>query len=103
MNNKDIIDLIYTIKERPAMYIGQNSISVLRGFLDGWLYANSNELLSNCTILEDFEKWLQNVYKMDNKATWNRIILCYSQDESKALESFFNLFDVFIVKYKKNY
>jgi hypothetical protein len=57
MKNKDLEDLINLIKQRPALYIGQNSLSVFRGFLDGWFFGKE-ELLDN-TILQQFEKWFQ--------------------------------------------
>jgi len=100
MENKNLEDLINLIKQRPALYIGQNSISVLRGFLDGWFFGK--EELSDNSILQQFEKWVQKHYKMDDRRTWDRIILCFSQDEANALNNFFLLFEKFLIEFYKN-
>jgi len=95
MDDNDFLNLIDTISKRPALYIGKNSISVLRGFIDGWSFARKTNNWSG-SILSEFEKWIQDLYKMDDRCTWDRIILCFSQDEEKALTGFFKLFKTFL-------
>lgn len=100
MINKDLENLISLIKQRPALYIGQNSISVFKGFLDGWLLGRNE--LSDDSILQQFERWIQKHYEMDDRRTWDRIILCFSQDEANALNNFFLLFEKFLTKIPEN-
>jgi hypothetical protein len=91
----NVIDLIKTIEKRPSMYISYNSIICLKSFIDGWYFRNENEDVK-MEILNDFSKWLQELYKLDDKRGWERIILFYSQDEADALKTFFVFFDNFL-------
>ena len=90
-------ELVILIKERPALYIGSNSISCLKSFIDGWYFRNPNENVE-IEIFDNFNKWIQERYEMDNKRNWDRIILFYSSDESNALTNFFKLFEEFLLE-----
>lgn len=94
----DLYDLIRNIQKRPAMYLGQPSISHLRTFLAGYFFARY-QLGQTETEQEkqfsDFQAWVQQQFKVTSSQSWDKIILFFSQDEQKALESFFELFDEF--------
>ena len=91
----NIVDLIKIIEKRPAMYISYNSISCLKSFIDGYYFRNTNDEIG-MNILNDFSKWLQSLYDLDDKKGWEKIILFYSQDEADALKNFFNFFNEFL-------
>lgn len=91
-----IVELILKIKKRPAMYLGRNSISCLRSFMDGWNHRQPTTVI-DAEIIVEFQDWVENKYKLKNTHSWDRIILFYSQDEGTALTNFFELFDKFLV------
>jgi hypothetical protein len=94
----DLYDLIRNIQKRPAMYLGQPSISHLRTFLAGYFFAR-HQLEQPETEQEkqfsSFQDWVQQRFKVTSSQSWDKIILFFSQDEQKALELFFKLFDEF--------
>ncbi len=92
-----IVELILKIKKRPAMYLGRNSISCLRSFIDGWNHRDASSV-SDAEIIGEFQSWVEYKYKLKNAHSWDRIILFYSQDEGTALKNFFELFDEFLIQ-----
>lgn len=94
----DLYDLIRNIQKRPAMYLGQPSISHLRTFLAGYFFA-CHQFGEPETIqvkhFSNFQTWIQQKFKITSSQSWDKIILFFSQDEYKALEQFFELFDEF--------
>jgi hypothetical protein len=94
----DLYDLIRNIQKRPAMYLGQPSITHLRTFLAGYFFAR-HQLGEPETEQEkqfvNFQSWIQEKFKITSSQSWDKIILFFSQDEHKALEQFFELFDEF--------
>ena len=87
-----IVELIYQIKVRPAMYIGRSSISCLKAFLDGWFLRSPDDVVDS-SVMEDFQNWVERKYNIATNHSWCDIILFYSQDESDALTKFFDDFD----------
>ncbi len=92
-------ELITKIKKRPALYLGNNSISHLQVFLDGYTFARrelkvpiSNEEAD----FEDFQEWVEQKFNLPDTQSWAKIILFYSADERDALKRFFELFDEFV-------
>jgi len=92
-------ELIAKIKKRPALYLGNKSISHLQVFLDGYTFARrelkvpiSNEEAD----FEDFQEWIEGKFNLPDTQSWAKIILFYSADERDALERFFELFDEFV-------
>jgi len=90
-----LTEFISVIQTRTSMYIGGGTITHLKAFLDGWFYGKEKEIIDS-HLLEDFQEWIQNKYNIRSTQSWDRIIVFYSTDESKALESFFQLFGEFL-------
>ncbi len=94
----DLYDLIRNIQKRPAMYLGQPSITNFQSFLAGYLFAR-HQLGKPDTEQEKhfakFEPWIQQKFKITSSQSWDKIILFFSQDEHQALERFFELFNEF--------
>jgi hypothetical protein len=92
----DLYDLIRNIQKRPAMYLGKPCIGYLRTFLAGYFFAR-HQLGEPETDQEkhfsNFQTWIQQKFKITSSQSWDKIILFFSQDEYKALEQFFELFD----------
>jgi len=100
----NIVELIRTIKERPAMYIGKHSIFCLRAFMDGWYFRNPNEDVQ-MQLLNDFTLWLQNSFfnGKEYSCSWCEFIYWMSyNDENKALDKFFILFEQYLIEETDN-
>lgn len=81
------------------MYIGRNSISSLKAFLDGW-YLRSPDTISDIEVMGEFQDWVCKKYKIDTHS-WDHILLFYSFDEYNALQEFFKQFELFLSERKK--
>lgn len=90
-------ELIYTIKERPAMYIGNGNIYALQAFIDGW-YFRDRQSVTDVGLLNDFQTWVQIRYQVKESQSWSRILAFYSHNEHTAIEVFFRDFDLFIAQ-----
>ena len=100
----NVIELIRMIKDRPAMYIGRHNIFCLRAFIYGWHFRNIDEdvlmqMLSDCSV------WLDASFFNSGERTcrWCEFLYCMSaNDESKALDKFFILFEQFLTEKADN-
>ncbi|MBC7971079.1 MAG: hypothetical protein H7Z11_13335 [Verrucomicrobia bacterium] len=94
----DLYDLLHNIQKRPAMYLGEPSISHLRTFLAGYFFARhqfGEPETDQEKQFSNFQAWVQQKFKLTSSQSWDKVILFYSQDEHKALEQFFALFTEF--------
>ena len=89
MNN--LIELIGLIEKRPAFYLGRNTISTLRAFLDGWVMREPSTVIDS-NVLNDFQQYIEEYYSIRGHS-WDKIILLFSQDEADALDTFFIRFN----------
>lgn len=89
-----IREIISKIKKRPEMYIGQNSISCLKAFLDGWYLRDPDNVIDS-EIMDNFQDWVESRYKSDSAESWANIILDHAKNETEALKLFFKEFDEF--------
>jgi hypothetical protein len=87
--------LISNIERRPSMYLGKSSITNLRSFLSGYIFAR-RELDLPPTLEETkfskFQEWIKSRYRISSEQSWDKIILFYCEDENQALLEFFKLF-----------
>jgi hypothetical protein len=95
----DFYELLSRIHKKPAMYIGFPSISNLFMFLCG--YQHAHDLLGTPVTEQEeefagFQPWLQKRFAVNTSASWAKIIMFYSSDETQAFESFFDLLEEFI-------
>ena len=90
-----IKELFSEIKNRPELYIGQRSLSLLHAYLNGWLNRDEKSVI-DYDLIGKFQDWVQKKYKITSSQSWARIILFYSTDEIDGLNNFFRLFDEFL-------
>lgn len=98
---KTIYDLIdaESFRKRPAMWLGKKSITVLKTFIGGYetceQFNDINPVLTPPFRL--FLPWVQRLYNHNGSYyNWDGILLQKSaNDEEKALDNFFELFDKF--------
>ncbi len=90
--------LISNIEKRPSMYLGKPSISNLRSFLSGYIFARRELSLSPTSEEKEFSEfqiWIKSKYKIPSDQSWDKIILFFCEDENRALLEFFKLFHEF--------
>ena len=97
--DNNFYQLLDKIKARPALYLGKRSIFSLQAFLDGYTCA-CRQLGIPVTEQEqefaEFQDWIEKQFNQQSTRSWARIILFYSEDESQALDTFFQLFEDFL-------
>ncbi len=97
--DKNFYQLLDKIKTRPALYLGKRSIFSLQAFLDGYTFAY-RQLAIPVTEQEqefaEFQNWIEKQFNRQSTKSWARIILFYSEDESQAIDTFFELFKDFL-------
>lgn len=94
-----LYQLLQKIKERPGMYIGYPSVSDLFMFLCGYKRACQDmelPLSDEEQEFHEFQPWLQKRFGVNTSASWAKIILLYSGNETHAFEMFFELQEEFI-------
>ncbi|MEB3215217.1 MAG: hypothetical protein VKN72_03015 [Nostocales cyanobacterium 94392] len=99
----NLYEMLNRIKKRPAMYLGKHSIFSLQAFLAGYNGAKREMGLSPTQQEKEFEyflNWIRKRFKVETNQSWASIILFYSADENKALDTFFELFDEFLAQRK---
>jgi len=87
-------------RKRTGMYISENKITSLQGFILGYQTALENmdiDIEETEPKFEKFNDWVASYYGWnESTAGWKNIILSESNnDEEKALKEFFNIFDKF--------
>jgi hypothetical protein len=95
---KDFYDVLQSIRQRPALYLGQNSIFSLQAFLDGYYFARRDldvPLTAQEEEFQTFLQWMRQKFNVETGQLWASIVLSHSIDERDAVSQFFNLFDEF--------
>jgi hypothetical protein len=100
INVNNIYDLIELMKQKPAMYMGDNKISTMRTFLDGYKFSSMVHNIKSEKVFPPFwyfHEWAKEKYNwFESTAGWKNIILEENNnDEEKALETFFAMIDEF--------
>jgi hypothetical protein len=94
------VGLLDVIRKRPAMYLGEHSLTGLWHFLEGYSFAeqirDSNAVRQ---LPKDFHEWV--AYRLHywySTRGWRRMILEQVPDERAALERFYELLDEYRVR-----
>ncbi len=102
---EDLHELINSegFRKRISMYIGEPTISNLQSFICGYNYAviiHKIVLTELDLYFEKFNEWVMKYFKWkESTAGWKNIILKEMQnDETKALQTFFILYDKFLIE-----
>lgn len=80
------------------MYLGRNSIICLQAFLSGYsiaqyeLHANQSPQDKD---FQEFPEWIRQKFNIKTSQSWANILLFYAEDEQKALDLFFKMFEEF--------
>jgi len=98
MNLESFYEFLDHIRQRPALYLGETSITVFKGYFYGFL--EGSKLLENKELAAELTK-LNNWVAMrlgyfEGTSGWKNMLLKLENgDEEKALKKFFTLLDEF--------
>jgi hypothetical protein len=86
--------LLEVIRERPAMYLGQRSLSALSSYLQGYRMALSVYDIQSSTLPPDVHDWVAyRLHFYESTSGYRNLILKRVPEESAALDRFFELLD----------
>jgi hypothetical protein len=87
--------LLEVIREKPAMYLGERSLSALQHFLAGYGYALFvHDVPHEFQLPRDFHDWVAyRLHFFESTSGYRNMILKHVRDEAAALDRFFELLD----------
>ncbi len=94
----DLYTLIDKIQKAPSMYLGRASIICLQAFLSGYSVAQyelSATQTSQNKDFQEFPEWVRQKFNIQTSQSWANILLFHAEDEQKALDLFFKIFEEF--------
>ncbi|GAA6618399.1 hypothetical protein [Scytonema sp. NUACC26] len=94
----DLYTLIQKIQKAPSMYLGRASIVCLQAFLSGYSIAQYELGATQSQQDKDFQEfleWVKQKFNIQTSQSWANILLFYAEDEQKALDLFFKMFEEF--------
>jgi hypothetical protein len=87
-------ELFQKISERPAMYLGEATLTRFDAFLLGWMLESGDPNTS--VVMSGFQAWVSDRYKIKSSHSWANIIRFYAQDDVSALKDAFTLFNEYL-------
>jgi hypothetical protein len=87
--------LLDAIRERPAMYMGERSLSALWHYLHGYIEAlRFHDIVTRDVLPPDFHDWVAyRLHFYESTSGYRNMILKRVPDEAAALDRFFELLD----------
>lgn len=102
MDNKYMLDILFRIKKRPGIYLGEKSLRGLKDFISGfcciWSYGIIEPKTNEKNILTEFTQWLEERHHMDSNAVsscWN-ILQYWSVGDYNGFDFFYSEFEKFL-------
>ncbi len=88
-------ELLEVIRERPALYLGDRSLSALWHYLQGyWMALSAYDMRTASPLPPDFHDWVAyRLHFFESTSGYRNMILKCVPDESAALDRFFELLD----------
>jgi hypothetical protein len=98
MTSEEFFELLYKIKDKPGMYLGEPSLTKLHCFMQGMFsYMDLMEDKAEYpNFLKGFQEWIQIKYDIHSTHHWSSIIRFYSFSESSALDLFYEELEQFM-------
>lgn len=101
---RNLIDYFSQVRKRPGMYLGENTITKLYDHLQGYRMAYWFNDIDNHVdkhFFDNFNEFVYGYYTVTTNDNWKGVILEQSfGNEQNALDTFFELFDLFINNFK---
>ena len=97
---QNLKDYFVVLRQRPGMYLGTNTISKLHDHLQGYIMSywfNNIDNTIDKNFFDNFNEFVYRYYGVTTNDNWKGVILeqCFGNEQT-ALDTFFELFDLFI-------
>ncbi len=89
---------LMVMKDRPGMYLGKKSLSLLGAYITGYLdhqYESDSSFVSSFPSFNDF---VHKYYNISTCQDWIKIITFHSSTDEDAVDVFYRLLDLFLEK-----
>jgi hypothetical protein len=91
----DLYDVLDKMRERPALYLGNISITRLEAFINGFLYGQNGETQEKPSF-NGFNDFIDKYYNNFDVAGWrNKILASHYGNQEEAITQFYKLLDEF--------
>jgi hypothetical protein len=91
-------EILVKIKDKPGLFLGKKSLSLLVTFLDGYLLAKRECGVEIKIIDARFQDWVAKRYCIKSSHRWSEIIVFFEKDEGGAFDTFFELYNEFLAE-----
>jgi hypothetical protein len=91
-------ELLAAVRERPALYLGHNSVVALAAFLNGYHQAKLEQKIppsAEETEFRGFDQFVCGQYECHDTGGWAAKIGYYYRSDQASLDEFFRLLDAF--------
>lgn len=78
-------ELIYTIAQRPELYLGKPSVQRLYAYIGGFLHRNDVE---DSSCLDGFTEYIASIYHIKSSHNWASILDFFSTNEAEGFSLF---------------
>lgn len=97
---RTIYDLLDVVRQKPGIFIGESSLTALRGFIDGFRSAlesiGSPLEPEEPTFTKGFDDWIAARYGYrESTSGWKKMLLTSAGEEHAAFERFFVELDAY--------
>jgi hypothetical protein len=87
MESKPYSNMFEEILKKPALYVGNCSVSKIKTFMDGYIYAKWEEGKNSETDpYKEFGEWVRNRFQIKTSHGWADIVQFMSPDDAYAFE-----------------
>ncbi len=94
---KNLIDLLFSIRKRPPLYLSRKSIFNLGDFINGFFFGLDNE--QHVEIMNEFRSFIvKKQPQLEHRNTFNILYEVANHDEVKAFDLFFVEFGSFLTE-----
>ena len=99
--DQDLLDLIAAIRQRPAMYIGRQSVVLfaahMRGYIDGRFANGDGKGAQMRRVMLGFQAYVQERYAIEMSLGWEHILMFFAgNDDSHGLILFGDVWDDYL-------
>ena len=80
-------ELFEKILNRPGLYVGQESVTKMKAFIDGYEFANRSESIPiRDPLYADFQDWVARRFKINTAHDWASIVSFMGLSERGSFE-----------------
>jgi len=100
---ESIFGMFEDLRERPGMYLGKKSITLLDAYFGGYIHDEFKSNPNYHTSFSGFTDFVRKYHDGSLSKGWSTLILdAVDGDEEKAVDVFYELLDKFLIEQNKD-